>query len=52
MQAEIQCKKCGNAEFTLRVCEIDGIKSIIADCKCGRVVEYRGFKEAIMVTGK
>lgn len=51
MQAEIRCRKCGNTKFTLRYCELDGVKSIIADCECGRVVEYRGFQIAVMVNG-
>ena len=49
-EAQIQCGKCGNRNFELRLVEVEGIKSIIAHCSCGKVVEYRGIQEAINMT--
>lgn len=47
MDATIKCK-CGNDKFELRYVTYEGVKSIIAHCTCGKVVEYRDFKEAIL----
>ena len=46
-EMKIRCGKCGNEEFTLRYFIVDGVKSIVANCKCGRTIEYRGIEQAI-----
>ena len=40
-EGKIQCGSCGNTDFKLRASVFEGVKSVLADCKCGRVVEYR-----------
>ena len=49
-KAKIQCRKCRNDKFELRFVVVDGVKSLIIHCKCGRTVEYRGFQEIIVMT--
>jgi len=50
METKMQCKKCGNKEFELTVHWDCGLKTMIAHCKCGRVVEYTGDFEAVDIT--
>lgn len=45
--AVIQCGKCKSRSFKLRFVVFDQVQSIIAECPCGRVVEYRDFKQSI-----
>lgn len=54
MNADIKCRDCGNTEFELFLTGMDKNnnckRSIVAVCKCGRRVEYRGVEEAIDLT--
>jgi hypothetical protein len=54
MDADIKCKECGNTEFELGFSGMNKLnnfkRSIIATCKCGRRIEYRGVEEAIDMT--
>ena len=40
-EAEIKCIKCGNTDFKLTLSVFEGSRAVIAECKCGRRVEYR-----------
>lgn len=47
----IQCRTCGSKRFELRLfADLDGSRSIVAYCDCGRVVEYIGVQDAIELT--
>jgi hypothetical protein len=41
VRAVVRCKDCANEDFNLTYCLFDGVKDIIATCKCGRSVTYR-----------
>jgi hypothetical protein len=56
MKTEIQCRECGNKEFELNFTAMDDAndckRSIIAICKCGRMVKYFGVEQAVEISIK